>query len=109
LNVKRAEREANHIPLPIIWLQITNSPVRLHEMLLHLSVMESSFTISILINLGIITLILKHLFMNTLSQFRSNWKVTQLRELEVHDIANLSESSTGNPPDSIFRFVNLRA
>jgi len=46
---------------------------------------------------------------NTLPQFRSNWKVSQLRELEVHVIANLSESSTGNPPDSIFRFVYLRA
>jgi len=52
---------------------------------------------------------LKHVFVNTIPHFRSNWKVTQLRELEVHDIANLSESSTGNPPASIFRFVHLRA
>lgn len=39
------------------------------------------------------------MFVNTQSQFRTNCEVTHLRELKLRDIANLSESSTGNTPD----------
>jgi hypothetical protein len=71
--------------------------------------MESFLPFPFLVLAAIIILIFKHIFVNTLPQFRTNLEVTQLRELELRDIANLSESSTGNPPVSIFRYVYLRA